>query len=121
VIDAHNNSRYFLRKFYGCVTVIAAIEIGIQSYEVVIEDSSSQPHIYIFIIINLYAITCEAVAIFMLSDYWNETKEIILKSSTEEELKEERHWARYIVLGMWIAGYTSFVVYAIVSDKMSST
>lgn len=46
----------------------------------------AQLNIAIFIIVNLYAITFEAFTIFLLADYWNETREIITKSSTEQEL-----------------------------------
>ena len=71
LIKASRNQRAFLAKFYICVTCIAAIEIGMQSYQLAVEVNSSQLSIAIFIIVNLYAITFEAFTIFMLADYWN--------------------------------------------------
>jgi hypothetical protein len=82
LIKSAKNSRDFLTKFYACITVIACIEIGLQSYEISTEVGHIQPEIYVFVMVNLYAISCEALAIFLLSDYWHETQEIITKTST---------------------------------------
>jgi hypothetical protein len=100
------------------VICIAAIEIGMQAYYVSVESTNSQPEMYIFVIVNLYAISCESIAIFFLSDYWHETKEIIMKESTEHELKEKRHWVRLLMISLWIIGYTAFVLYAVVDNKI---
>lgn len=64
-------SREFLTKFYICTTIIACIEIAMQAYQLSVEVNHGQPHTYIMVIVNLYAMTCEAVAIFFLSDYWH--------------------------------------------------
>lgn len=73
------NTLSFLVRFYSAIIFTILLQIGIQSYQVVMEAQGKTAQNYIFVIINLYAITGEGLTILFMADYWGETKEIITK------------------------------------------
>lgn len=69
-------------------------------------------------IANVYLMGCEAITVLFLSDYWHETKEIITKTSTEGEIREESHWLRHGLLIFWGAAYTAYIAYALSTHQL---
>jgi hypothetical protein len=121
VAKSHSAAKDFFPKFYGCVTVVACINIGMQGYQIAMEAGGEQPQIYILVIANVYAMGCEAITVLFLSDYWHETKEIITKTSTEVEIREENHWFRHGLLLVWCAIYTAYVAYSLATHNLPAS
>lgn len=72
-------NKSFLRKFFGVVSVVAAIEVGLQAEQVFLLSNDRNIYIPTLISINVYAMAFETAAMFILSDYWGETSEILTK------------------------------------------
>lgn len=84
LIRASINSRKFLIKFYICVLILTALELALQIYQLITLYRDDQLSVYLLMIINLYSMTMEAITVFILGDYWNETWEILTKQATEQ-------------------------------------
>lgn len=63
-------NKSFLLKFFGVVSIIAAIEVGLQAYQVFLQSNDRKISIPTLLSINVYAMAFEAAAMFILSDYW---------------------------------------------------
>ena len=79
LVKSVKNSLPFLVRFYSAIIFTILLQIGIQGYQIAMEAQGRTAQNYIFVIINLYAITGEGLAILFMADYWGETKEIITK------------------------------------------
>lgn len=121
LVKSVKNSLPFLVRFYSAIIFTILLQIGIQGYQIAMEAQGRTAQNYIFVIINLYAITGEGLAILFMADYWGETKEIITKQSTEFEISENRHYSRYVVVTLWLMGFTAFVVYSLIDDHLLSS
>ena len=82
VVMAYLRDKHFLVGFFSIVASIAALEMAIQAYQVVMLSTGNDISIGIIIVINIYAMVVEAAAIFNISDFWGETSEILTKQST---------------------------------------
>lgn len=51
------NGRRFLPRFYCCVSLVALLEVGLQSYQLSCLLGGTDPSIYLFMAINLYVMT----------------------------------------------------------------
>lgn len=72
-------NKAFLLKFFGIVSAVSAIEVGFQAEQVFVLSNDRKVYILTLISINIYAMAFEAAAMFILSDYWGETSEILTK------------------------------------------
>ena len=70
VIVAYLRNKYFLASFFSIVSSITALEVGIQTYQVIMLTTGNNISILIIIVINVYAMIVEAAAIFNISDFW---------------------------------------------------
>lgn len=79
VAGSQGKNRAFLLKFYGLASAVSAIEAAIQALQVYSAANHTQIYMPSLIAINVYVMAFQAAAMFILSDYWGETSEILTK------------------------------------------
>lgn len=118
-LSKQNNAK-FLLVFYLFVFVDTLVYCSMMIYQVVQLASDHEVQMIVLVVINVFSMILETVIIFMLSFYWKETEAILRGSGLEShksvntihnELK-----VKAIFIGIWFLIYTTFLIYAIITD-----
>jgi hypothetical protein len=118
-LSKQNNAK-FLLVFYLFVFVDTLVYCSMMIYQVAQLASDHEVQMIVLVFINVFSMILETVIIFMLSFYWKETEAILRGSGLEShksvntihnELK-----VKAIFIGIWFLMYTTFLIYAIITD-----
>jgi hypothetical protein len=118
-LSKQNNAK-FLLVFYLFVFVDTLVYCSMMIYQVAQLASDHEVQMIVLVFINVFSMILETVIIFMLSFYWKETEAILRGSGLEShksvntihnELK-----VKAIFIGIWFLIYTTFLIYAIITD-----